>query len=184
MEKLVGRTAIIVDVHPLWLDAMARLLEGVGVDIVAKSTDPRRGIELVHKHGPDMLVVGLGGGPADAKLLEAIPEIRREDPDVKVVMLAPTRDARAIEAALSMGVSAYCMKSAAPGDLMAAIRQSFEQSTLHEDDDEGEAAAGVREPRRPIKPQRGSGVALKPPNPDEPESRGPRPLGPGPNAAV
>ena len=128
MKNLVGHTAMIVDVHPLWLDAMTQLLQGVGVDVVAKSTDPSEMTQVVAKHRPDVLVVGLGAGPLDTVLLEAIPEIRSENPDVKVVVLAPTRDARAIDAALSMGVSAYCMKSAEPDDLMAAIRQSFEQS--------------------------------------------------------
>jgi len=128
MQKLAGHTAMIVDVHPLWLDAMTQLLEGVGVVVVAKSTDPGLMIELVRNHDPDVLVIGLGAGPADTELLGAIPEIRREDRDVKLVMLAPTRDVRAIDAALAMGVSAYCMKSAEPDDLMAAIRQSFEQS--------------------------------------------------------
>jgi DNA-binding NarL/FixJ family response regulator len=119
---------MIVDPHPLWLDAMAQLLEGVGVVVVAKSTDPGRMIELVRDRDPDVLVIGLGAGPADTELLGAVPEIRRDDPDVKVVVLAPTRDVRAIDAALAMGVSAYCMKSADRDDLMAAIRQSFEQS--------------------------------------------------------
>jgi DNA-binding NarL/FixJ family response regulator len=119
---------MIVDVHPLWLDAMSRLLQAVGVDVVVKSTNPSELMELVGDHQPDVLVIGLGAGPADAELLEAIPEIRRACPDVKVVLLAPTRDARAIETAFSIGVSAYCMKSAEPDDLMAAIRQSFEQS--------------------------------------------------------
>jgi DNA-binding NarL/FixJ family response regulator len=128
MKDLTGHTAIIVDGHPLWLDAMARLLRGGGVDVVAKSTDPSELVALVDEHGPDVLVVGLGAGPADAELLEAIPDIRRGDRDVRVVILAPTCDARAVDAALSMGVSAYCMKSAEPDDLMAAIRQSFEQS--------------------------------------------------------
>ena len=128
MKTLAGNTAIIVDVHPLWLDAMSRLLDRVSVEVVARSTDPAEVIGLVTDHRPDVLVVGLGAGPADPELLEAIPEIRRLNPDVKVVMLAPTCDPRAIDSALSMGVSAYCMKSAEPDDLMAAIRQSFEQS--------------------------------------------------------
>jgi DNA-binding NarL/FixJ family response regulator len=43
-------------------------------------------------------------------------------------MLAPAADDRAIDEAFAMGVTAYCIKSAVPDDLLAAIRQSFEQS--------------------------------------------------------
>jgi len=128
MKKLAGRTAVIADRHPLWLEGMGRLLDGVGVDVVATTTSPEEMIELVRESGPDVLVLGLGAGPADAAMLEAVRELRRLVPETKVVILAPSPDSRAIKAAFSMGVSAYCMKSAEPDDLMAAIRQSFEQS--------------------------------------------------------
>jgi DNA-binding NarL/FixJ family response regulator len=128
VNKLTGRTAIIVDGHPLWLDGMARLLDRVGVNVIATSTDPDEVMELVRDHEPDMLVVGLGTGPADGELLEAIRQIRNVQPGMKVVMVSAARDDRAIDAAFAMGVSAYCMKSAEPDDLMAAIRQSFDHS--------------------------------------------------------
>jgi DNA-binding NarL/FixJ family response regulator len=128
MKKLAGRTAIIVDGHPLWLDGMARLVEQVGVKVVETSTDSNLVMELLREYEPDVLVIGLGAGAADAELLETIGEIRSVHPHVKVVMVSAARDDRAIHAALSMGVSAYCMKSAEPNDLMAAIRQSFDHS--------------------------------------------------------
>ena len=128
MKKLSGRTAIIIDGHPLWLDGMARLLDGVGVNVIATSTDPNEVIELVRDHEPDVLVVGIGTGPADGELLEATRQIRNAQPHVRVVMVSAARDDRAIDAAFAIGVSAYCMKSAEPDDLMAAIRQSFEHS--------------------------------------------------------
>jgi two-component system response regulator DevR len=128
MKKLAGRTAIIVDGHPLWLDGMARLVEQVGVKVVDTSTDTDQVSELMRDHEPDVLVIGLGSGTADAELLETIGEIRNTHPHVKVVMVSASRDDRAIHAAFSMGVSAYCMKSAEPDDLMAAIRQSFDHS--------------------------------------------------------
>jgi DNA-binding NarL/FixJ family response regulator len=98
------------------------------VDVVATTTAPEEMIELTRDSRPDVLVLGLGAGPADAAMLEAVRDIRRDVPETKVVILAPSPDNRAIKAAFSMGVSAYCMKSAEPDDLMAAIRQSFEQS--------------------------------------------------------
>jgi len=128
MKKLTGRTAIIVDGHPLWLDGMARLLDQVGVSVAGTSTEPEEMIELIRTHEPDVLVVGLGSGVADGELLEAIRTVRASHPQVKVVMVSAARDDRAIDAAFSIGVSAYCMKSAEPDDLMAAVRQSFEHS--------------------------------------------------------
>jgi DNA-binding NarL/FixJ family response regulator len=128
MKTLSGRNAVVIDGHPLWLDGMARLLEGIGVRIVARSTEPDELIELVRSHAPDVVVVGLGAGASDAELLESSREIRQTQPEVKVVLMAPAPDDRAIDAAFAMGVTAYCIKSAEPDDLMAAIRQSFQRS--------------------------------------------------------
>src|SRR3954469_25216541 len=108
MKKLSGRSAIIIDGHPLWLDGMARLMEGVGVGVIATSTDPNEVIELVREHEPDLLVVGMGEGPADAEVLEATRQIRNAQPHVRVVMVSAARDDRAIDAAFAIGVSAYC----------------------------------------------------------------------------
>jgi DNA-binding NarL/FixJ family response regulator len=128
MKNLSGRRAVVVDGHPLWLEGMGRLLDGVGIHVVAKTTEADDAVDLVRSHEPDMLVIGLGTGPADAELLAAARTICRRQPDVKLVLLAPAADDRAIDQAFAMGVSAYCIKSAEPDDLVAAIRQSFEQS--------------------------------------------------------
>jgi DNA-binding NarL/FixJ family response regulator len=107
---------------------MGRLLDAVGIDVAAKTTAPDDVLELVRSHDPDVLVIGLGMGPNDAELLDAARAIRRRQPGVKLVLLAPAADDRAIDEAFAMGVAAYCIKSAEPDDLVAAIRQSFEQS--------------------------------------------------------
>lgn len=128
MAKLTGRRAVVVDNHPLWVDGMARLLEGVGMDVAATSTDLADMVELVREHEPDVLVIGLDTEQADDGLIEKTRTIRTAHPNVKVVIIAPARDDDVIDAAFSMGVSAYCIKSAQPEDLMVAIRQSFERS--------------------------------------------------------
>jgi DNA-binding NarL/FixJ family response regulator len=123
---------VVIDSHPLWVEGMTRLLERVGMGVAASSTEASDVLELVEAQDPDVLVVGLGTGPADNRLLDAIQSVRRAHPHVKVVMLAPAPDDHAIGAAFAMGVSAYCMKSAEPDDLMVAIRQSFERSIFLE----------------------------------------------------
>lgn len=127
MKKLSGRRAVVVDAHPLWLDGMGRLLEGVGIDIVA-TTQPHEVVQLVEAHGPDMLVIGLGSGATDADLLDAARAVCIAHQDIKLVLLSASADDRSIHEAFEMGATAYCMKSAEPDDLVAAVRQSFEQS--------------------------------------------------------
>ena len=128
MGDLRGHTAVIVDSYPLWLDALGQLLNEVGVDVVARSTEPGEITDLVGEYDPDLLVVGLESALADSDILAAIGEIKASHAGVKVIVFSALRDDRAIDAAFSVGVSAYCMKSAVPDDLMAAIRQSFAHS--------------------------------------------------------
>lgn len=128
MKTLDGRTAVIVDGHPLWLDALAQLLDDVGVSVLARSTRLDEITDLARDYESDLLVVGLESALIDSELLEAVHQIKASHAGVKVIMFSPVGDDRAIDAAFSVGVSAFCMKSAAPDDLMAAIRQSFEHS--------------------------------------------------------
>jgi DNA-binding NarL/FixJ family response regulator len=127
-KKPTLRRAVVVDSHPLWVEAMTRLLERVGIDVAATSTNGSDMVDLVRVERPDVVVVGLGSGHEDERMIDDTKKIRRTHPQVKVVMIAPAQDDHAIEAAFAIGVSAYCMKSAEPEDLMVAIRQSFERS--------------------------------------------------------
>jgi DNA-binding NarL/FixJ family response regulator len=128
MNALEGRTAVIVDGHPLWLDALAQLLSDVGISVVARSTRLGEIVDLAEEYESDMLVVGLDSASIDSDLLSAVQKIKSSHAVTKVIMFSPVGDDRAIDAAFSVGVSAFCIKSAAPDDLMAAIRQSFEHS--------------------------------------------------------
>ena len=128
MKTLDGRTAVIVDGHPLLLDALAQLLNEVGVSVTARSTRLDEISDLVREFEPDLLVVGLESALIEPELLAAVHQIKTSYEGVKVIMFSPLGDDRAIDAAFSVGVSAFCMKSAAPDDLMVAIRQSFEHS--------------------------------------------------------
>jgi DNA-binding NarL/FixJ family response regulator len=124
----VGRTALIADEHPLWLDALATLLRNVGIDVVARTTDPGEMFELVRTHEPDLLVTGLDGAGSDPRLFSSIQQVRGLQPNITVIVFCGSRDDHAIEAAFAAGANAYCLKSAATEDLTAAIRQSFERS--------------------------------------------------------
>ena len=54
-------TAVVLDRHPLWVEAMAQLLKESGVEVVAKATDPDQAVAAVEEFRPDVLVAGLTG---------------------------------------------------------------------------------------------------------------------------
>jgi DNA-binding NarL/FixJ family response regulator len=128
MGVLGNRTAVVVDGHPLWIDALSRLLETIEIAVVASSTECGKVGSLVSEQEPDVLVLGLDTIGPDADHLRDLREVTAAHPDLKAVVVGSAHDHASIDAAFAAGATAYCMKSARPDDLMAAIRQSFEHS--------------------------------------------------------
>ena len=131
MSQIASRTAVIVDEHPLWLDALQSLLERLELQVVGRATDKRAAELLVDEHRPDILVAdystleGEDGMPApDNALVRA----RQANPDVKCIILSEGDDPKERERAFASGAAAFCVKRAEPDDLAAAIRQSFDHS--------------------------------------------------------
>jgi two-component system response regulator DevR len=131
MSKMASRTAVIVDEHPLWLDALQNLLEQLELSVVGRATDRATAERLVDEHRPDVVVAdystleGDDGTPApDNALVRA----RLANPDVKCIVLSESDDPMERDRAFASGAAAYCVKRAEPDDLAAAIRQSFDHS--------------------------------------------------------
>src|SRR6188474_1146478 len=51
-----GRTAVIVDTHPLWLDALEAVLERVEFDVAGRATTVEDARKLVVETRPDLLI--------------------------------------------------------------------------------------------------------------------------------
>jgi DNA-binding NarL/FixJ family response regulator len=128
MGKNGERTAIVLDEQPLWLEAMGHLLNRAGMRVVAKTTDATEVLELVAAHEPDILLADYGVRSGDLDAAEVLRRAHELHPQLKSVVLSASNEPRQIEAAFAAGASAFCVKTAAQGDLMAAIRQTFELS--------------------------------------------------------
>jgi DNA-binding NarL/FixJ family response regulator len=127
MEKLGERTAVLVDQHPLWLEALERLLGRLSVRVVGKTTKTEEAIALVEEQRPDMLISE--HDPYDVNGNgNTLQQARERHPDIKWMVLSAHDDRQHIEGAFAAGASVYCVKTAEPEDLAAAIRQAFEHS--------------------------------------------------------
>jgi len=126
MRGVRGKTAVVLDRHPLWLEAMADLLEGEGLDVVARAHDAETAVALVGEHRPDVLVAGVDATDADAA--DCIRRACESHPDVKPVVVGESDDATVIDAAFEAGAAIYCVKTAEKDDLASAVRQAFRHS--------------------------------------------------------
>src|SRR3954451_15279991 len=121
-------TAVLLDEHPLWLEALERILAEVEVTPVGRATRPADALELVAEHRPTLFVldVEMNGFAPDglACLREAIAKV----PSLKAIVVSGADDQAKIDAAFGAGAVAYVLKRARPEDLASAFRQVFSRS--------------------------------------------------------
>jgi DNA-binding NarL/FixJ family response regulator len=121
-------TAVLVDEHPLWLDAVEQVLTSVPVDVVGKATSLDEASLLIEELRPDLVVVETSMASSEQNGLSWLADARNQFPDSAVIVLSASADSSDIAAALSLGAVAYVVKKAHPDDLAVAVRQVYEHS--------------------------------------------------------
>ena len=71
MRGTTDRSAVILDRHPLWLDAMDKLLREVGFEVVGQATDGDTAFDLIAEHRPDAFIAGVDPAVGDADRLRS-----------------------------------------------------------------------------------------------------------------
>src|SRR6476620_2571998 len=127
---VVERTAVVLDEHPLWLDAVEAVLARLHVKVEGKTTSVARTLELVDSQRPDVLLLEPSESSGDTRRLDLIRRAREIHPAIKVIVLSNAHEASAVDAAFAAGAVAYVFKSAHPDDLASAIRQAFDVSVF------------------------------------------------------
>ena len=126
MRELDEKSAVLLDRHPLWLDAMETLVEGLGIEVVGRARHGDHAVALVEQHRPDVLVAGIDVSNADE--LACVRRAAQAHPGLRSVVVAESGDMHAIGSAFGAGATAYCIKTAEQEDLASAIRQMFDRS--------------------------------------------------------
>lgn len=130
----VARTAVIVDGHPLWLDALERLLAGLDIQVVGKASQAADVERLIEDARPDLLVSDVSaimppdGDEAPASWSTVVARAKKVNPGLRCVVLSESDDPVEIERAFAAGADVFCAKRAEPDDLAVAFRQAFEHS--------------------------------------------------------
>ena len=112
---------LIADDHAIVREGIRALLTAAeDIEVVGEAADGAEAIEACRRLRPDLVVMdiampGLGG-------LEATLQIRKELPDVKVLVLTQYEDREYIRRFLKLGVAGYVLKKRAGAELVAAVR--------------------------------------------------------------
>jgi DNA-binding NarL/FixJ family response regulator len=126
MSQVQDRSAVLLDPHPLWLDAMEKLLTEVGITVVGRATAGDEAVALVEALRPDIFVAGVDVGCSEQ--VACIARAKQSHPDLKAVVVDDSTNPEEIDVAFAAGAVVYCVKTARQDDLASAIRQVFERS--------------------------------------------------------
>ena len=128
MDGEYRHTAVILDRHPLWLEAVERVLERIEIEVVGKTARPLDALNLIERHRPNLLVTGVEMEDSEMDGIECMRKARERLPELRAVVLSMRSDLGQVEAAFDAGAAAYVVKNAHPDDLASAVRQAFQHS--------------------------------------------------------
>jgi DNA-binding NarL/FixJ family response regulator len=118
--------AVLADSHPVWLEAVARILEGNGFELVARTTPGPDALAVLGEVQPDVFITEIArqDGP------EYVRKARGCAPETRLVVLAADDEVHVVQEVLLAGANAYIVKTAAAEDLLAAVRQTLDGSVF------------------------------------------------------
>jgi DNA-binding NarL/FixJ family response regulator len=120
----------IADDHRLMLDGIRRALETApDIRVVGEAMSGEEMIALVPRVRPDVVIMDLRMPNGDG--LTTLGKLKKDHPDLKVIILSMFDDPEHIERALAQGASGYVVKSINPLDLPSTVRQVVEGTVYH-----------------------------------------------------
>jgi DNA-binding NarL/FixJ family response regulator len=112
---------LIADDHGIVRSGLRLLLERQpDIEVVAEAADGAEARDLAVRERPDLAILDVR--MPNLTGLQATREIKRQAPDVAVLILSMHDDERYLFEALKAGASGYVLKAQADTDLLAAIR--------------------------------------------------------------
>lgn len=113
---------LIADDHPLFRAGLKEmLLKNAGVELIGEADNGNKTIELARKQGWDLVILDLTMPGKDG--LEVLQELRRERPNLPVLVLSAHPEDQLGLRLLKAGAAGYLTKDKAPEVLLTAIEK-------------------------------------------------------------
>lgn len=115
---------LIADDHALVRNGVRLLFSTVSdIELVGEAKNGAEAVELARELQPDIILLDLVMPQMDG--LEALAQIRRDDPDARVLMVTSFADDDQVFPAIKGGALGYYLKEASPDMLVQAIRDVY-----------------------------------------------------------
>ncbi len=117
-----GIDLMLVDDHPMWRDTLRNLLlhSKIGT-VVAEAGDGDEALVQAGVTSPDLVVMDINLPTIDG--IETTRRLLGLYPDIKVLVLSSSDDRAQVVDAVRAGASGYLLKTAAPSELVDAVRR-------------------------------------------------------------
>ena len=119
-------TVLLADDHAIAVEGLRRILEP-DYEVVGEAANGRALLTAAEQLQPDVIVVDVSMPLLNG--IEAVRQIRKTDPKVKIVFISMHPDLVYITEALQAGGSAYVLKSSAGNDIVVAVRDALQGRT-------------------------------------------------------
>jgi DNA-binding NarL/FixJ family response regulator len=130
MHSQPSVNAVLLDPHPIWLDAVEIVLMRVGVGVAAKTTSGSEAVRLVGELEPQLLTLEIDALPDEPDGFAVLRQALAAREGLRAIFLSRNHETRFIDAAFGAGAAAYIVKTAHPDDVAAAVRQAFDHSVF------------------------------------------------------
>ena len=122
---------LIADDHPVVRRGLRTLLTSEpGLEPVGEATDGAEAVLLARSLQPDVILLDMVMPRKNG--LEAIIEIKRENPAARILVLTSFAEDEKVFPAIKAGALGYLLKDSSPEELLEAIRNVYQgQSSLH-----------------------------------------------------
>ncbi len=124
MDELSRRRVMLVDDHPIWLEALTRDLEAEGFQVVAVARTGDECLRRLRATRPDVVVMDLKIPEPDGATCTEI--IMREFPETHVLVMSASGERDDVIRAIRAGARGYLVKSASKAELLYGVRRTAE----------------------------------------------------------
>ncbi|MBI2297865.1 MAG: response regulator, partial [Armatimonadetes bacterium] len=124
-QKLRRPRVLLVEDHEPFRAVLRLAVGDAGCTLVGEAADARQAVAAAERLGPDLAVVDLG--LPDAGGMQAVVEMQKAAPDMRLVVATSVSDGTTVAQALAMGVTGYLVKPYGRTKAAAAIREALTQ---------------------------------------------------------
>jgi DNA-binding NarL/FixJ family response regulator len=122
MTEPDGPRVMLVDDHPVWIEAMSGDLEAAGFQIVATASTGDETLRRARATRPDVIVMDLQIPAPDGATCTEI--LLREFPGMHVLVISASGERDDVLRAIKAGAKGYLVKSATPEELLEGVRRT------------------------------------------------------------